>query len=413
MTKEKNITGKENVTEMKVHQPRLGKGGMIALITMCNAIAPLSTDMYMPALPDMASYFNTTDSTMNLTLVVFFLFFALGILVFGPVSDKIGRRKTMLTGVSLYIAASIACGLSTGVYFLIGVRILQAIGAGCMIAVSTAIVKDQFSGATQGTVLAVAQAFSVLGPVIAPLLGAQIYRFFSWRADFFMQAVITGIIFVLALLMAETLPENERLDTGVLRTFGRLGKVLKNKKFTAFLLSIIIIQIPMMSYIASSSYIYENQFGLSSTMYSLYFAGTALVTVLGPILYIRIRKASSYLVSFGIFAICLAFGILMFIIGHNSPLAFAVCFAPIMMMSAISRPFATAILLNMQRHDTGSASSLTNFSFTLMGAAGMFIITSIWNDYILGISMLAMISGVIGVLFCLIMRAKLGSGSLG
>ena len=83
---------------MKVHQPRLGKGGMIALITMCNAIAPLSTDMYMPALPDMASYFNTTDSTMNLTLVVFFLFFALGILVFGPVSDKIGRRKTMLTG---------------------------------------------------------------------------------------------------------------------------------------------------------------------------------------------------------------------------------------------------------------------------------------------------------------------------
>lgn len=398
---------------MKVHQPRLGKGGMIALITMCNAIAPLSTDMYMPALPDMASYFNTTDSTMNLTLVVFFLFFALGILVFGPVSDKIGRRKTMLTGVSLYIAASIACGLSTGVYFLIGVRILQAIGAGCMIAVSTAIVKDQFSGATQGTVLAVAQAFSVLGPVIAPLLGAQIYRFFSWRADFFMQAVITGIIFVLALLMAETLPENERLDTGVLRTFGRLGKVLKNKKFTAFLLSIIIIQIPMMSYIASSSYIYENQFGLSSTMYSLYFAGTALVTVLGPILYIRIRKASSYLVSFGIFAICLTFGILMFIIGHNSPLAFAVCFAPIMMMSAISRPFATAILLNMQKHDTGSASSLTNFSFTLMGAAGMFIITSIWNDYILGISMLAMISGVIGVLFCLIMRAKLGSGSLG
>ncbi|MBR2512243.1 MAG: MFS transporter, partial [Firmicutes bacterium] len=185
------------------------------------------------------------------------------------------------------------------------------------------------------------------------------------------------------------------------------------KKFTAFMVSIIIIQIPMMSYIASSSYIYENQFGLSSTMYSLYFAGTALVTVLGPILYIRIRKASSYLVSFGIFGICLLFGVLMFLIGHKSPLAFAVCFAPIMMMSAISRPFATAILLNMQRHDTGSASSLTNFSFTIMGAVGMSLITSIWTDYILGISMLAMITGVIGALFCLALRAKLGSGSLG
>ena len=407
----KQITQTEN--EMRVPQPRLGKGGMIALITMCNAIAPLSTDMYMPALPDMASYFRTTDSIMNLTLVVFFLFFALSMLVFGPISDKIGRKKTLIIGILLYIAASIACGLSMNIIFLIAVRILQAIGAGCMIAVSTAIVKDQFSGSIQGTVLAVAQAFSVLGPVIAPLLGAQIYRFFSWRADFFMQAIITGIIFLLVLLMKETLPEDERLDTGVFRTFGRLGTVLKNKKFTAFLLSIIIIQIPMMSYIASSSYIYENQFGLSSTMYSIYFAGTALVTALGPIMYIRIRKASSYLVSFGIFGITLLFGVLMFLIGHNAPIAFAVCFAPIMMMSAISRPFATAILLNMQRGDTGSASSLTNFAFTLMGAVGMFMITSIWHDYILGISMLAMIAGVVGILFCLALRAKLGARSLG
>ena len=409
MKTDKNVT---TGNEMRIPQPRLGKGGMIALITMCNAIAPLSTDMYMPALPDMAAYFGASDSIMNLTLVVFFLFFALGMLVFGPISDKIGRKKTMLFGILLYIAASIACGFSMNVYFLIVVRILQAAGAGCMIAVSTAIVKDQFEGSTQGTVLAVAQAFSVLGPVIAPLLGAQIYRFFSWRADFFMQAIITGIILLLALLMKETLPEEERLDTGVLRTFGRLGAVLKNSKFTVFMISIIIIQIPMMSYIASSAYIYENQFGLSSTMYSIYFAGTALVTALGPILYIRIRKASSYLVSFGIFTICAFFGALMFLIGHSAPIAFAVCFAPIMMMSAISRPFATAILLNMQRGDTGSASSLTNFSFTIMGAVGMYLITSIWKDYILGISMLAVITGLIGILFCLALRAKLGSRSL-
>ena len=74
---------------------------MIALITMCNAIAPLSTDMYMPALPDMASYFHTTDAVMNMTLVGFFLFFAIGMLVFGPVSDRIGRRPTMIGGIVL------------------------------------------------------------------------------------------------------------------------------------------------------------------------------------------------------------------------------------------------------------------------------------------------------------------------
>ena len=237
MTNEQN-QNKNRDQDMRTPQPRLGRGGMIALITMCNAIAPLSTDMYMPALPDMAVYFNTTDSIMNMTLIGFFLFFAIGMLVFGPVSDRMGRRSTMIFGVSLYILASISCGLSVSVWMLIGTRVLQAIGAGCMVAVSTAIVKDQFSGSTQGTVLATAQVFGVLGPVIAPLIGAQIYRFFSWRADFFMQALVTAVVLVLALLMRDPLPKEERLNVGVVQTFGRLGAVLKNPTFRAFLLCI-------------------------------------------------------------------------------------------------------------------------------------------------------------------------------
>lgn len=398
--------------DMKVPQPRLGRRGMIALITMCNAIAPLSTDMYMPALPDMAAYFHTNDATMNLTLVGFFLLFAIGMLVFGPVSDRIGRRKTMLFGVSLYILASIACGLSTGVYFLIGMRLLQAVGAGCMVAVSTAIVKDQFTGQTQGSVLAIAQVFGILGPVIAPLLGAQIYRFFSWRADFFMQAIITVAVFILALLMRESLPASQRLDTGVLQTFGRLGKVLQNRTFRMFLVCIILIQIPMMSYISSSSYIYENQFGLSSTGYSLYFAATALASALGPMIYIKIRRFNPFNITLGVYTSCLTFGILLLLLGHRMPIVFAICFAPVMMTSAISRPFGTTILLNLQRRDSGSASSLINFSFTLSGTVGMLLITSMWTDYILGIAMLCMIIGTIGVITGLFLRKRLGQNAL-
>ena len=408
MTKDKTTVSED----MRVEQPRLGRRGMIALITMCNAIAPLSTDMYMPALPDMAEYFHTNDAVMNMTLVGFFLFFAIGMLVFGPVSDRNGRRPVMLLGVCLYIAASILCGLSMNVYFLIGMRILQALGAGCMVSVSTAIVKDQFVGQTQGTVLAIAQVFGVLGPVIAPLLGAQIYRFFSWRADFFMQAVITMAVLILALLMRDPLPEGDRLVTGVIRSFGRLGKVLSNRTFTCFLVGIILIQIPMMSYISSSSYIYENQFGLSSTGYSLYFAATALASVIGPMVYIRVRRFDPFSISLGIYISCLVFGSLMFLFGHKGPLFFALCFAPTMMTSAISRPFATAILLNLQRQDTGSASSLTNFSFTLSGTVGMLLITSLWQDYILGLAVLTLLAGCIGAVIILILRRILGKGAL-
>ena len=398
--------------DMRVPQPRLGRGGVVALITMCNAIAPLSTDMYMPALPDMASYFHTTDAVMNMTLVGFFLFFAIGMLVFGPVSDRMGRRPTMIGGIILYVLASIWCGLAMNVYFLIGMRVLQAIGAGSMVAVSTAIVKDQFTGQTQGTVLAIAQAFSVLGPVLAPLIGAQIYRFFSWRADFFMQALITVVALVLAVLMRDPLPREQRLEGSVLQTFGRLGAVLRNPTFRRFLLCMMMIQIPMMAYISSSSYIYENQFGLSSTQYSLYFAATALASVLGPVVYMWARRLNGYTVTFLIYGSCLVFGCLLFLFGHRMPALFALCFAPIMITSSVSRPFATAILLNLQRSDTGSASSLSNFSFTLSGTVGMLLITSLWSDYILGISILAVSAALVGGALCLRLRAKAGPSAL-
>ena len=164
--------------EMLVEQPRLGKKGMIALITMCNVMAPMSTDMYMPALPEMKGYFNTTEGIMNLTLVGFFFIFAIGMLIFGSVSDRFGRKPTLVFGILLYVAGCLGCTASMSVLFLIIARMIQALGAGCMVSVSTAIVKDQFSGAVQGTVLATSQVFGVLGPVLSPVIGAFVYQMF-------------------------------------------------------------------------------------------------------------------------------------------------------------------------------------------------------------------------------------------
>ena len=132
---------------MLVEQPRLGKAGMVLLIALCSVVAPFSTDMYMPALPEMKVYFGTTDAILNLTLVLFFLFFAVGTLVFGPISERNGRRPVLAFGLILYSAASFGCMVVPTIGLLIGMRVVQALGAGCMIAVSTAIVKDQFEGA--------------------------------------------------------------------------------------------------------------------------------------------------------------------------------------------------------------------------------------------------------------------------
>ena len=173
--------------EMLVHQPRLGKTGMIMLITMCNLMAPLSTDMYMPALPEMKEYFHTSDGIMNLTLSGFFFIFALGMLFFGSISDRNGRKPILVLGILLYITGCAGCTVSMSILFLIFTRMIQALGAGCMVSVSTAIVRDQFTGNAQGSVLAVAQIFGVIGPVLSPVIGAFVYQMTGWRMVFIAQ----------------------------------------------------------------------------------------------------------------------------------------------------------------------------------------------------------------------------------
>ncbi|MGI6221802.1 MAG: MFS transporter [Coriobacteriales bacterium] len=397
---------------MLVEQPRLGKPGMVLLITLCNIIAPLSTDMYMPALPEMKVFFGTNDAIMNLTLVGFFLFFAIGMLVFGPISDRNGRKPVLSLGIIVYVVASVGCTLAGTIWILILMRLVQALGAGCMIAVSTAIVKDQFSGAMQGSVLSLAQVFGVVGPIAAPVIGTFIYSFASWRMIFLAQGIITLLMLIVTLLMRETLPREQRLDVGVIRSLSRLGVVMKNRTFTLFLAGIILLHAPFMAYICASSYIYQDFFGLSPSMYTAYFAITALVSVAGPILYSLAKRRNPFKMAFILILVPVACGAGLLLAGHSLPIAFAALVAVLTMCIAATRPFAMTILLNLQEKDTGAASSLINFAFTIMGTIGMFLITGIWRDYVLGLAILCIITGIAGALLVVALLKKEGPHSL-
>ena len=127
-------------------QKYLGDRGLIVLIAVLSAFVPLSTDLYLPALPGMGDYFQVTAGTANLTLILFFIFFSAGILFWGPLSDRYGRRPVLLVGLSLYFAASAACALSGDIWHLIFFRILQAVGGSAASAVASAMVKDVYEG---------------------------------------------------------------------------------------------------------------------------------------------------------------------------------------------------------------------------------------------------------------------------
>ena len=119
---------------------------MVAFITFMNMFIPLSTDMYLPALPEMGHYFMASNSLVSFSLTIFFFMFAVSMVLFGPLSDKYGRRPILLVGTAIYTLTSIVCALSPNIYVLILGRLFQGVGAGAVITVATALIKDCFRG---------------------------------------------------------------------------------------------------------------------------------------------------------------------------------------------------------------------------------------------------------------------------
>ena len=374
---------------MLIEQKYLKKAGTIFFIVIMNMFAPLSLDMYLPAVPTMTDYFHTTRGLVNFSLVGFFFFFAIGIILSGPLSDKHGRKSSLVVGGVLYAGASLACAVSVSIYMLIFARILQALGAGAMVAISTALVKDCFDGSIRQKVLALVQGMSVLGPMLAPLAGGLILKYFSWRATFWVLVGVGILCLLLTAALRETLPPEERTDGGLVQSLKGLVKVGRNRNFIYLLLVAALAAAPYMAYISVCSYIYIDYFGVSQQVYSYYFAFNSGFAVLGPCLYIagtkRVRNRT--LLTFLIILTECA-GIAMFFAGRISPLVFMITFLPFTMAEAAIRPFSTNILLDQQKGDTGSASSLINFTQTTLGSIGMFLGALPWPNFNRGLSII-------------------------
>jgi hypothetical protein len=164
-------------------QKHLGELGLIALITFLSAFVPLSTDLYLPALPGIANYFGVSADLANLTLILFFIFFSAGTLFWGPLSDKHGRRPVLLIGLSIYSAASLGCAGSWDIYQLIAFRILQAIGGGGAVAVAMAMIRDVYDSKSREPILAMVQSMVLISPAAAPVLGALLLKKHSIARD--------------------------------------------------------------------------------------------------------------------------------------------------------------------------------------------------------------------------------------
>lgn len=389
-------------------QKYLGQGGLVAFITVMNMFIPLSTDLYLPALPSMSGYFQVSATLTNLTLVSFFFFYAVGTLLWGPPSDKYGRRPILILGTAIYAAASVGCALSIDVYMMIAMRILQGLGAGSITSVSMALIKDCFQGQRRENILAVVQSMAGIAPMIAPILGALILQFTTWRATFWLLAIIGTLCLITAFFYQETLPEAERYEGTLLGSLGRLVVVGRQMQFLAPTVIFALYSLPFMGYIAISSYIYVDYFGLSEQVYSYFFAANACVSLIGPILYVKFfRRFDKRAFATGSMVLAIVCGVAMLTVGKWSPWLFLISFAPFSLMGTAVRPFSTNIMLDQVQSDTGSASSLINAVNTVMGSIGMVAASMAWSNIVSGLGVIiAAVSLVELVLWQALLHSK-------
>jgi len=375
-------------------QKYLGNRGLIALIAFLSAFVPLSTDLYLPALPGMSRYFQVPAEQVNLTLIFFFLFFAAGMLLWGPLSDRYGRRPILIAGLAVYSLAGFLCAISQDISQLIAFRILQAIGGSSASAVAMAMIKDVYDSSNREMILAWVSSMVLISPMAAPVLGAVLLGITSWRGVFVVLGVIGLIALSGSLALVETL--NKRYNGTLGQSIGRLAVVGKNPGFLSLLIIFSLLSFSSMAFIASSSYIYIDGFGLSEKLFSLYFAFNALGMIGGPMLYLRLsRRLARRSIIIAGFASTFLGGLLVYLLGSLQPWIFAVCLFPATIMGSCIRTPGTNLMLGQQEDDTGSASALMSCFGILMGSMGMTIISQEWSNTILVLGSMNILVGLV------------------
>lgn len=379
---------------------------MVIFIAFMNMFVPLSTDLYLPALPEMSGYFSVSQSLVSLTLTLFFVFYAISMILLGPLSDKYGRRPILLFGTSVYTLASVLCAMAPNIYVLIGARIVEAIGSGAIITVSTALVKDIFSGSKMKKILAVTQALGVIAPIVAPVIGGFLLTFTAWHGAFVLLSVLGAINFILACLLTETLLPQSRYQGTMIHSLSLLLEVAHRKDFMLLLLVFACFSTPFMAYINLSSFIYVEHFGLSAQTYSHFYAINASFSILGPFLYLKLsRRLSKFRLTYICFALAVFSAIAMLAVGRDGAVVFLMCYVPYTLANSFTRSHSMNWLLSITDNNAGTASSVIKFMQTMFGSFGMMAAALPWPDYIHGLNVIMIFAVIFSfVLWQLVQR---------
>ncbi|WP_439691389.1 multidrug effflux MFS transporter [Curtobacterium sp. SP.BCo] len=275
----------------------------IVPLALIVGVSPFATDMYIPALPAIARDLGTTPGAVQLSLTAFLVAFAVGQLLAGPVSDGIGRRPLLLVGTAVFALASIGCALAPDVVTLVVARVLQGVAGAAGAVAGRAMVSDVTGGPRMAKVFGTLAAINAIGPVVAPLAGGALLTVGTWRLMFVVLAVLGAVFFVAVVVrFHETLPRASRGGVGLGANWRRIRELMAIPRFRAYVLTGVLSTIGFFAYIATSSFVFQTEFGFSEGMYTLVFATNASMMIVTTLVFRRVvgRFSEDALLSVGL-----------------------------------------------------------------------------------------------------------------
>jgi DHA1 family bicyclomycin/chloramphenicol resistance-like MFS transporter len=345
----------------------------ICLLGALSMFAPLSTDMYLPALPSMAHDLSASATAVALTLTASLVGLGAGQLLAGPLSDELGRRRPVLVGLAVYTASSALCAVAPDVWTLSILRLVQGAAGAAGIVIARAVVRDLYSGVEAARFFARLMIVIGLAPILAPIIGGQLLHVTDWRGVFL---VLAGIGAVLALFswrsLAETLPLSARQRGGLRNMLRVLGILIRDRRFMGLTLCFGLFFGAVFAYIAGSPFILEDIFGLSPQIFGLLFAINAVGLVITSQVGARVvgRVGSQRLLTVGIAAgAASGVGLLLAVLAHGGLATVLPCFFVLLSAFALVGPNVTALALAPYPHVAGSASALIGLMQFGIGAA--------------------------------------------
>lgn len=347
---------------------------LTALLALLTAVGPMSVDFYLPSLPEIGRVFGASAPQVQLTLSGYLLCFALGQIVYGPISDHVGRKPVLLATLTLYVAVCLGCVFATSIEMLIALRCLQALGVAAAPVLARAMVRDLYHGVRAGRELARMGAITALAPAVAPSFGGVLQTVFGWQAAFLgMAALGLCAIVLVILLLPETMTRKAQEPISLASVVRGYGGIIRQRSYVVHLAIVAASYGGLFAWISGSSFVLQDLYGLSPLLFGLIFAMATLGFGAGTLTATQLVGRIGIDRTIVVGAVALAAGGLAMVaavmMDLRSPFALVAPMALYLYGLGIAMPQAMAGALMPFPERAGAASSLLGFLQQLTASA--------------------------------------------